>query len=119
MTEEARREWLAVAWQTLKHLPADLLALGCREARKSCDHPSKLVPTIIKATEQQLGWRRDAARPDTGMPSLPPPPKHVLERRGEPMNEIDTAELNRILEWQGAKARYRTDGSRYLIDEAA
>jgi hypothetical protein len=55
-----RREWLAVAWATLKHLPADILAIGCKAARQTCDHPSKIVPTIIAETKEMMGWRRDA-----------------------------------------------------------
>lgn len=62
MTEEGRREWLAVAWETLKHLPADLLARGCQKARETCDHPSKIVPAILAETDQSMGWRRDAVR---------------------------------------------------------
>lgn len=63
MTEEAKRDWLAVAWATLSHLPPDILAIGCKKARETCDHPSKIVPTIIAETKEMLGWRRDAARP--------------------------------------------------------
>ena len=63
MTEEGRAEWLSVAWITLQDLPADLLALGCAEARKTCDHPSKLVPAIIAATKASLALRRQAAEP--------------------------------------------------------
>jgi hypothetical protein len=65
MTEEARREWLAVAWATLKHLPADVLAVGAQKARQQCDHPAKIVPTIIKETEQMMHWRREAAKSTT------------------------------------------------------
>jgi hypothetical protein len=64
MTEEAKRDWLAVAWATLKRLPADILSTGCRAAREKCDHPSKIVPTIISETKEMLGWRRDTARPE-------------------------------------------------------
>jgi hypothetical protein len=72
MTEEARREWLTVAWGTLGHLPADVLARGCKAARERCDHPSKIVPTIISATDAWMRSRREAAR-DTGAPRLPRP----------------------------------------------
>lgn len=65
MTEENRRDWLAVAWGTLRHLPADLLSQGCAEARKTCDHPSKLVPTIIEATRESMNFRNDVVR-DSG-----------------------------------------------------
>jgi hypothetical protein len=54
MPEENRRDWLAVAWATLKHLPAGLLAEACHEARKTCDHPSKIVPAIIGYAEPRL-----------------------------------------------------------------
>ena len=62
MTEEARREWLAVAWATVGHLPPDLLSIGCKAAREKCDHPSKVVPTILAETKEMLGWRRGSLR---------------------------------------------------------
>jgi hypothetical protein len=72
MTEEARRDWLAVAWNTLKHLPPDVLTAGCQAARLSCDHPSKIVPAIIAATKQQMEWRRNSSVP-TDAPRLAAP----------------------------------------------
>ena len=72
MTEEAKRDWLRVAWDTIGHLPPDALEAGCREARKTCDHPSKIVPTILATTEQRMKWRRNAVR-DTDQPRLPRP----------------------------------------------
>jgi hypothetical protein len=59
MNEEAKRDWLAVAWGTLSHLPADLLQAGCRTARETCDHPSKIVPVVIAATRETLERRRE------------------------------------------------------------
>lgn len=110
MTEEGRRDWLAVAWATLKHLPADVLAVGCQKARQTCDHPAKIVPAILEATNEMMRWRRESVGPT----ALPPPTKRsVLDRRGEAMTEEDTAELNGILEKLGASARYRPDGTRY------
>jgi hypothetical protein len=54
MTEENRRDWLAVAWDTLKHIPADILTDWCgAKPGKKCDHPSKIVPTIIA----EARWR--------------------------------------------------------------
>lgn len=73
MTEEAKRDWLAVAWVTLQHLPADLLASGCKVARETCDHPSKVVPTIVAATKQSLAWREEASRERGEKPRLPSP----------------------------------------------
>jgi hypothetical protein len=62
MAEESRREWLRVAWETVGHLPSDALEEGCRVARMTCDHPSKIVPAILSSTEQKMKWRRNAAR---------------------------------------------------------
>jgi hypothetical protein len=117
MTEEAKRDWLAVAWATLKHLPPDILTRGCHAARQKCDHPSKLVRMILAETEQAMRWREDRAR-SSGF-ALPPPTKRpLMDRRGEPMSEADTTELNSLLEKLGATARYRPDGSRYMVDAA-
>lgn len=119
MTEEARREWLSVAWETLKHLPPDILATGCDAARKTADHPSKIVPAIIAATEDWMQIRRSAVR-SGGPVALPAPTKRsVMDRRGEAMTVADSTELNAILESLGATARYRPDGSRYMIDRHA
>jgi hypothetical protein len=71
MTEEAKRDWLAVAWATLKDLPPDLLSRGCKVARETCDHPCKVVPTIIEATRQSMAYRRRADVTDA--PRLSPP----------------------------------------------
>lgn len=119
MTEESRRDWLTVAWETLKHLPADLLHDGCQEARAKCDHPSKIVPAIVAATAERFEGRKRVEHVTTSTAYLPAPPKHVMERRGEPMDEADTAELNRILESLNATARYRMDGTRYFPNEEA
>jgi hypothetical protein len=73
MNEEAKRDWLAVAWQTLKHLPADMLSRGCKAARETCDHPAKIVPAIMRETEEAMRRRREAAR-----------------EQGEPVARIET-----------------------------
>jgi hypothetical protein len=117
MTEENRRDWLAVAWQTLKDIPPDILASGAKKARSLCDHPSKIVPTIVAETSELLKWRRGASREYLALPS--PSRRDVMDRRGEPMSEEDTAKLNEILTNLGGKFRYRTDGSRYQIEGEA
>lgn len=114
MTEEARRDWLAVAWQTLKDIPPDILKVGAHAARGKCDHPSKIVPTILAECKDMLQWRRGSTS-GYGLALPPPTKRHVMDRRGEPMTEEDTARLNEILENLGATARYRSDGSRYTV----
>jgi hypothetical protein len=95
MTEEARREWLAVAWQTLNHLPSDLLSGGCLEARKTADHPSKIVPAIIGYAEPRLENRK---RIERDYPLALPDPE-----RSEP-NYCTPEEAAEILRQYGLKS---------------
>lgn len=46
-----RTEWIKAAAITLAGIPYDLLARGCDVARKYADHPSKIVPTIMREIE--------------------------------------------------------------------
>lgn len=86
MTEEAKAEWLAIAWQTLKDLPADLLSAGCAEARKTADHPSKIVPAIMRYAGDRLESRKRFNR-DYGSgnptPALPAPDYCTPEQASE------------------------------------
>jgi hypothetical protein len=88
MTEEAREEWLKVAWVTLKHLPADLLAIGCQKARETADHPSKIVPAILFATKALIDSRRDAFRNrPQPVPRLPEPAVCTPEQAAQILQE--------------------------------
>lgn len=72
MDEEARVEWLAVAWQTLSHLPADMLQAGCAKARLTADHPSKIVPAIVAETQDWYEMRQRTAAPILRGDQVPP-----------------------------------------------
>lgn len=64
MSQEDRVVWIDAAFTALKHLPIDLIEKGAAEARKTADHPSKIVPAIIAATRDDVAFRdRMAARP--------------------------------------------------------
>lgn len=119
MDSATRREWLASAWGTLREYPADLIERGCNHARRVADHPAKIVPAILAEVEDALKTRQrnrldliETRPPSQGLVTAK---RHVMDRRGEPMTEEETAELNTELERLGATARYRPDGSRYLI----
>jgi hypothetical protein len=67
MTAEDRDAWVKVARATLSGIPADLLAVGCKEARKRCRFASEIVPLIFETVEaswqhreKQLEWERQA-----------------------------------------------------------
>lgn len=48
MSQDDRLEWLTVAALELTSVPSSILADACAEARRTCDHPSKIVPAIIR-----------------------------------------------------------------------
>jgi hypothetical protein len=62
LTADDRKEWLAIAMQTLSGIPADLLERGCAEARKRCRFPSEIVPVIMETIGKQWEWRKQDAR---------------------------------------------------------
>lgn len=98
MTEEARGEWLAVAWDSLKHIPPDILASGARKARLKCDHPSKIVPTIVAETAEQMGTMRRLSEWDAKQLPAPEPDYCTPE------------EAAAILEQYGMKSAFRSSG---------
>jgi hypothetical protein len=58
MGQQDRDIWFDAAYLALGHLPADILREGAREAMRSADHPSKIVPAIIGATKARLHTRQ-------------------------------------------------------------
>lgn len=58
MTQADREEWLHAAVDALRHIPSDLLASAASRARLSCDHPSKVIPFIVKDSAESLAFRR-------------------------------------------------------------
>jgi hypothetical protein len=76
MTEENRRDWLAVAWETLKHIPADILTIGTQAARQKCDHPAKIVPTIIAECAPWLRRHYERSERDKPLALASPEPNY-------------------------------------------
>jgi hypothetical protein len=120
MSEEARRDWLTVAWGTLKFWPVDLLRIGCEEARRTCDHPAKIVPAIVEATQDSLERRRDRARARWAalhrrshpQEARHGPPRRVDEPRGHGRAERHPRTARRL-------GSVSSDGSRYMVEQAA
>lgn len=48
MTQDDRDEWLMVAAPELAELPSMLFDDACAHARRTCDHPAKIIPAILK-----------------------------------------------------------------------
>jgi hypothetical protein len=77
MATEARREWLLVAWGTLRDTPTDLLKRGCEHARRVADHPAKIVPAVMDEIRETWDYRRtrrsEIIADQHRMTALPPP----------------------------------------------
>jgi len=52
MTVEDRDTWFDAAYMAVGHLPPDVLRAAALRAMQTADHPSKIVPAIIRETEQ-------------------------------------------------------------------
>lgn len=48
MSQDDRLEWLMVAAPELAGLPSLVFDDACAHARKTCDHPAKIIPAILK-----------------------------------------------------------------------
>jgi hypothetical protein len=114
MSSDQQEMWLRAAIDTLQDIRPEELAAVSLQVRRSVTRPSQIVPEIARLVAE----RRASRARINELIAIPGPAqrKPVMDRRGEPMSEEDTAELNRILEASGATARYRPDGSRYFIE---
>ena len=48
MSQDDRLEWLTIAAPELADLPSMLFDDACAHARRTCDHPAKIIPAILK-----------------------------------------------------------------------
>lgn len=78
----------------------------------------------VSAAEHNCPWRFAVVPNDAGRMCIRKiaydaqaflPKRDVMDRRGERMTHADATELNRRLEYLGAAARYRPDGSRFTL----
>lgn len=96
MGESDRAVWLASALLPLSGIPADLLAIGCAEARRTVDHPAKIVPAILaaigKAWDRRKTDLRDALKIDriARLPAPDEPQIATPEEAAEALGRLST-----------------------------
>lgn len=112
MSEDDRREWMIAARGTLRDIPADLLERGCQAARRTCDHPSKIVPAILAEVDQAWRWRKEN-RVRSEPQAEPVPRERRIER---PLSAAEIVEANELFAKVGLATRYRDDGIRYEVE---
>jgi len=93
MSDQDRTEWLITAKATLNGVPADLLARGAAVARKYSDHPSKIIPAIIREIETPWENRKRAHRT----------PEEIAAETPRDPNYVSPEEAARILAEYGLK----------------
>ncbi|MEW4469022.1 hypothetical protein AB1K62_14440 [Parasphingorhabdus sp. JC815] len=52
MSRDERETWLLAALAEVCHIPAEPFFAASAKARTTCDHPAKIVPTIIRASQE-------------------------------------------------------------------
>jgi len=62
MTEDDRANWLTVAAMEVRDIPNSYFAQACKHARRTADHPSKIVPAICKFDPGEMLNRNHLAR---------------------------------------------------------
>ncbi len=62
MQESERTAWYKAAVMTVNHIPLSILRRACEQARRSCDHPAKIVPFICNFEQEAVRWAEDEIR---------------------------------------------------------
>jgi len=55
MSEDERTTWLATAYAEIADIPVGAFLKATAKARTICDHPSKIIPTILRESEEFAG----------------------------------------------------------------
>jgi hypothetical protein len=80
MSRDDRRGWAHAAHQAIGDVPADMLKRAAKEAMRTADHPSKIVPAInrVIAAEREAERLRDITtiRPVAFIPDKRAPVPH-------------------------------------------
>ena len=52
MSSDERAVWLTTAWAEVSEIPSAAFLDACRQARRGIDHPAKLIPYIVRESEE-------------------------------------------------------------------
>ena len=91
MPESEADDWLGVALGEVAGYPADVLAIGAQESRRTATHHSQIVPTICRECDAIMAQRqRIASTPRIALTDAPRLPARKL-------TEDDVARLSPML----------------------
>lgn len=115
MTADQQTLWLASAVDALTDIRADEVRAVSSEVRRAVTRHNQIVPEIAKLVAERRAHQRKMREYEQEALPAPPVKKHIADRDRSKFTAADWTELNEYLERMGARARYRPDGSRYLI----
>lgn len=95
MSSDEAEMWLRAAAQSVNHYPFDILREAAANARRTCDHHSKIVPAIVAAAEPDLVQRRRLASYNPPRPRL----VEIAAPEPEPAKPITQADCDRMPEY--------------------
>ncbi len=100
MDGDARRVWFNAAVKALEGIPIRLLQRGAQAAIAKADHPSKIIPTIMKEIADDWNWRKRMA------------PTRKVEAEAAPVvvDEAERAEVASMMSELAAKLRMGVAG---------
>lgn len=75
MTQDERKSWLRVAYDTLNDVPLYLLQRAEKAVRGKVDHPARIVRAILDEVADDMAWRKRHAVP---MPERRTDPQPML-----------------------------------------
>lgn len=108
MSEDDRDIWFEAAQLALADVPADLLRRGAKHAMMHADHPSKIVPAIMREIADSLRARRNVGATEAAIWQGADNPRAALPAPGG--ERATKAELDSICRRYGV-GRYASGGS--------
>lgn len=58
MSSDERAVWLTTAWAEVSDIPSAAFLDSCQQARRGIDHPAKLIPFIVRESEEYGAFLR-------------------------------------------------------------
>lgn len=82
MSNDERVLWLSAAWAVVRDIPAQPFRDACQRAQRIVEHPAKLVPTIVRESEEVANlYRKRLAREEAAWANRNAPRLARADRR--------------------------------------
>jgi len=89
MSNDERALWLSAAWAVVRDIPAQPFHDACQRAQRIVEHPAKLVPTIVRESQELADiYRKRLAREEAAWSNRNAPRLARPERRRDESAEV-------------------------------